>query len=384
MEGTEHIANKIVIVGGVAGGASTAARLRRLNGDAEIILFERGAYISYANCGLPYYVGGEITQQSDLTLQTPQSLSSRFAIVVLAIGVRPESGLARDAGLDINARGGIVVDQHMRTSDEHIYAVGDAVEVINRMAGHKDMIPLAGPANKQGRVAADNLTGVGTSFGGTQGSSILRVFDKTAACTGINEKTAKRLGIAYEKSFTYSGSHAGYYPGAEMMSVKLLFDPDTRAILGTQIVGAQGVDKRCDVIAAIMGMGGAIDDLVRFEHCYAPPYSSAKDPVNMSGFVAENILDGKVKIYHWHDVEEIAGREDALLLDVRTNNEYRRGHISGSLNIPVDCLRQRIRELDTARPVYVLCQIGLRGYIACRILAQKGFTCFSLSGGYRL
>ena len=540
---------KVLIVGGVAGGASAAARLRRLDETAEIIIFERGEYISFANCGLPYYIGGEIKDKANLTLQTPQSFNARFRadvrtlqdvtaidkeeknitvrdvrtgrsyterydqlilspgaaplvpnidgagndrvftlrnipdtykikdfidsknpqsavvagggyigvemaenlknaglavslvemtnqviapldydmacdihrhmeqkgvklfleeavksireqdgrlaitlnsgeisadMLIMAVGVRPESDLAKTAGLTMNERGAIVVDEYMRTSDKNIYAVGDAVEVTDFVTGQKAVIPLAGPANKQGRIAADNICGISSQYGGTQGSAILKVFDMTAAATGINEKTAKRLGLQYDKSFTYSTSHAGYYPGAVNMSIKTIFDKKTGKILGAQITGFGGVDKRCDILATAIRAGMTAYDLAKLELCYAPPYSSAKDPVNMAGFVIENLLTGKVKNFHWHDVNDLPRDGSVHLLDTRTAPEYENGHIDGFINIPLDDLRGRMSELDKGKKVYVACQIGLRGYIAARILTQNGFDAYNLSGGYRL
>lgn len=539
---------KIIIVGGVAGGASAAARLRRLDEKAEIILFERGEYISFANCGLPYYIGGVIKDKNALTVQTPESMRSRFNIdvrtlcevtaisrshktitvsdrksgasyeesydklilspgaepvkppieglnsakvftlrnipdtyrirdyidqnkpgsavvvgggyigvemaenlkeagldvaivemtdhligpididiacdvhrhvrekgvnlqlgnsvqsvreinnrvevvlshgrietdmVIMAVGVRAESSLAKAAELSVNPRGAITVDKHMQTSDPDIYAVGDAVEITDFVTGQKGAVPLAGPANKQGRIAADNICGIASEYSGTQGSAIIKCFDMTVACTGINEKTAKAQGIDYEKSFTYSASHAGYYPGAVNMSVKLIFEKGTGKILGAQIAGFDGVDKRCDVVATAIRAGMTVYDLTKLELCYAPPYSAAKDPVNMAGFTAENILTGKVKIIHWHDVDKTDPGK-VTLLDVRTAAEYENGHIDGFINIPLDDLRARLDALDKSKSVYVTCQIGLRGYVACRILSQNGYDCYNLSGGYRL
>jgi len=540
---------KILIVGGVAGGASAAARLRRLDEDAEIIVFEKGDYISFANCGLPYYIGGEIQSQSALTLQTPQSFNARFRvdvrtlqdvtaidkdrktvtvqdlktgssyeesydklilspgaaplvppvegagnakvftlrsipdtvkiknyvenehpkeaivvgggyigvemaenlvragvevtlvemlnqviapldfdmaqdvhqhlrdkgvklllgdavktiadqdgrlrvglaqgelltdILIMAVGVRPESGLAKAAGLSLNKRGAIITDEHMQTSDPDIYAAGDAVEVTDFVTGQKAVIPLAGPANKQGRIAADNICGIPSAYGGTQGSAIIKVFDMTAAATGVNEKTAQRLGLDYDKSFTYSANHATYFPGALSMSVKILFEKNTGKILGAQIVGYEGVDKRCDVLATAIRAGMTAYDLAKLELCYAPPYSAAKDPVNMAGFVIENLLTGKVSNFHWHDVENLPRDGSVQLLDTRTSGEYENGHIDGFVNIPLDELRGRLSELDKSKKVYVTCQIGLRGYVATRILTQNGFDAYNLSGGYRL
>ena len=541
--------SKILIIGGVAGGATAAARLRRLDEQSEIIMLERGEYISFANCGLPYYIGGEIRDKAVLTLQTPESFNARFRVdvrvfseavainrqdktvvvknlrtgetyaesydililspgaepvrpgipgieservftlrnipdtynitdfiqaskpksavvcgggfigvemaenlvsaglsvslveltdqvitsldydmacdvhkhmeqkgvklilsnaikeiaedesglnialdegsirtdmLIMAVGVRPENSLAKSAGLTLGERGGIVVNEHMQTSDEFIYAVGDAVEVVDFVSGQKAMIPLAGPANKQGRIAADNICGIPSIYKGTQGSAILKVFDLTAASTGINEKTAKQTGLDYDKSFTYSTSHAGYYPGAVSMSIKTIFEKGTGRILGAQIVGFEGSDKRCDVFAAAIRAGMTARDLTELELCYAPPYSSAKDPVNMAGFVIENLLAGRVRHFHWHDVENLPRDGSVTLLDTRMDFEYANGHIDGFINIPLDELRERLGELDKSKKVYVICQIGLRGYIAARILSQNGFDAFNLSGGYRL
>jgi len=540
---------KVLIVGGVAGGASAAARLRRLDENAEIILFERGEFISFANCGLPYYIGEIITDKEELTLQTPQSFKARFNVdvrvnnevtaidrdkkavtvknhitgdvyhenydklilspgakpikpnitgiesdkvftlrnipdtyrikgyiesrkpksaavigggyigvemaenlhnagltvtliemqdqviapldydmacdvhryieskgvnlilgngvksiadnsdsltimlnegeikadmLIMAIGVQPESDIAEVSGLAVNERGCLIVSDDMKTSDPDNFAVGDVIEVSDYVTGQKGFIPLAGPANKQGRIAADNIYVPGSRYTGTQGSAILKVFDMTVATTGINEKTARRLGLAYDKSFTYSASHASYYPGAVIMSIKTIFEPDTGKILGAQIMGFDGVDKRCDVFATAIHAGMTAYDLTQLELCYAPPYSSAKDPVNMAGFVIENILTGKVKTFHWHDVDALPRDGSVTLLDVRTPMEYSNGAIKGFVNIPVDELRQRLNELDNSKPVYVVCQIGLRGYIASRILTQNGFDVYNLSGGYRL
>ena len=533
----------------MAGGASAAARLRRLDEEAGITMFERGEYISFANCGLPYFIGGEIRDKEELMLQTPESFNARFRVdvrtlhdvcavnrekktvtvkdlktgeeyeqgydalvlspgaapltpnidgiknekvftlrnipdtyrikdyienrhpkeavvvgggyigvemaenlaraglnvtivemtdqviapldydmacdvhrhmeqkgvrlllgdavkgirddggrlcvtlkegeiatdmLIMAAGVRPESHLAEAAGLAVNERGAIVVNDAMRTSDPDIYAVGDAVEATDFVTGQKASIPLAGPANKQGRIAADNICGIRSKYTNTQGSAILQVFDMTVATTGINEKTAKRLGLDYEKSFTYSASHAAYFPGARMMSMKLVFERTTGKLLGAQVTGFEGVDKRCDVLATAIRAGMTGYDLTRLELCYAPPYSSAKDPVNMAGFVLENLLTGKAKIFHWHDVEGLPRDGSVILLDTRTEPEYESGHIDGFMNIPLDDLRGRIQELDKTKKVYITCQIGLRGYVAARILSQKGFDAYNLSGGYRL
>ena len=540
---------KILIVGGVAGGAGTAARLRRLDENARIILFERGSYISFANCALPYYIGGEITDKNALTVQTVQSFTARFNVdvrihsnvtaihpdtktvsvydtqnnrvyeesydslvlspgaepvrppiegiqservftlrsipdtfaikefiekkharsaaivgggfigiemaenlkraglevtliemadqviapvdydiacevhahlqekgvrlqlnsalssvsdtgsaldiqltsgnvkadmMILAIGVNPESALAHAAGLKLSPKGAIVVDEHMRTSDPSIYALGDAVQIKDFVSEQDGYVPLAGPANKQARIVADVICGVPSSYCGTQGSSIIKAFDLTVGATGINEKTAKRLGIAYEKSFTYSSNHASYYPGAQSMSIKTLYDPQIGSILGAQIVGREGVDKRLDVFATAIRARMKAADLAQLELSYAPPYNSAKDPVNIAGFVIENIRSGRMNIFHWHDVKALTADDTLTLLDVRTPAEYERSHVKGWLNFPLDDIRKRLSELDKTKPVYLMCQIGLRGYIASRILVQHGFTVYNLSGGYRL
>lgn len=543
------MSRKVLIVGGVAGGASAAARLRRLDEHAEIIMFDKGGHISFANCGLPYYIGGEIKNRDALLLQTPESFNSRFNVdvrvfsevtsidkadktvtvknhktgesytesydslilspgaepikppikgldskkvftlrnipdtdrikraltenkpksaavigggyigvemaenlcaaglevtivemqnqviapldydmaceihrhieskgvklyletamksvredgdklhvelsngeisvdmLILSIGVRPETQLAKEARLATNERGFIVVDEHMLSSDPHIYAVGDAVEVIDYVTGQKASIPLAGPANKQGRIAADNVCGIESRYTGTQGSAILKVFDMTVATTGINEKMAKRLGLDYDKAFTYSASHATYYPGAQSMSVKTLFEKKSGKIFGAQIVGFEGADKRCDVIATAIRFAATAKDLTELELSYAPPFSSAKDPVNMAGYVIENLLTGKVKQFHWHDIADLPKDGSVILLDTRTTSEYAEGYIDGFINLPLDELRNRMNELDKNKPIYLTCQVGLRGYIACRLLTQYGFDCHNLAGGYHL
>jgi len=305
-------------------------------------------------------------------------------MLILAIGVKPESRLAKDAGLDVNGRGGIVVDRHMRTSDDDIYAVGDAVETTDFVTGQAAMIPLAGPANKQARIAADNICGIPSEYTGTQGSAVIKVFDMTAASTGVNEKTAGRLGLNYDKIFLWLPGHAGYYPGSRSMSMKVIFEKESCKILGAQIVGFDGVDKRCDVLAAAIRAGMTAYDLTRLELCYAPPYSSAKDPVNMAGYAIENALTGKVKNFHWHEVDALPRDGSVTLLDVRNPQETTHGSIAGFINIPLDILRERIGELDGSRPVYVHCQSGIRSYVAARILTQNGFDAYNLSGGYRL
>jgi len=540
---------KTLIIGGVAGGATAAARLRRLDEKMEIVVLERGAFVSFANCGLPYYIGGDITEKSNLTLQTPMSFKSRFNIevrvfneatsvnpenktvaiknlktgetyqehydnlilspgaspirpdidgidsdkvftlrnipdtmkikthieethprfavvvgggyigvemaenlrkaglevtivelsdhliapldfdmaadvhryikaqgirlvlnncvtaikdaddglivelnrgklsvdmVILSVGVRPDTAFLASSGVAMNERGSIIVDERMRTNLPDVYAVGDAVTVKNFVTKADAFIPLAGPANKQGRIAADNICGIASEYGGTQGSSVLKLFDMTVATTGLNEKSATAAGLDYDKTYTYSASHASYYPGASMMSVKVLWDKVTHKILGAQIVGFDGVDKRMDVIATAMRFGAKVTDLASLELCYAPPFGSAKDPVNMVGFVAENVITGKIGQFFWHDVENLPRDGSVTLLDTRTATEVSRGKIGGFMHIPLDTLRQRIEEIPTGKPVYVHCHSGLRSYIACRILAGHGFECFNLAGGWRL
>ena len=540
---------KVVIIGGVAGGATAAARLRRLDEQAEIIILERSGYISYANCGLPYYIGGEITDREALTLQTPASFWARFRIevrvhnevtaihperknvtvrrlddgvvyeeaydklilspgakpvrpalpgindsriftlrnvedtfsihafieqnaprravvagggfiglemaenltqqgiettivermeqvmapldsdmacsvhaylrekgvnlrlgetvagftsneaglrvrlesgdsvsadfVILALGVAPDTALARAAGLALGVRGSIAVNDRMQTSDQDIYAVGDAVESVHFVSGEKTLAALAGPANKQGRIAADQICGRESRYHGVQGSSVLKLFDMTVAATGLNEAAARAAGIAFDKTVTFSASHATYYPGATNMTVKTLFSPETGRLLGAQIVGFEGVDKRIDVLAAAVRMGMTGEALTELELSYAPPYSSAKDPVNMAGYVIENVRSGLVRQYHWHDVEALPRDGSVILLDTRTPAEYGRGHIEGAVNLPLDELRERLPELERGKPIYVNCHSGLRSYLACRILMQNGFECYNLSGGYR-
>lgn len=540
---------KVVIIGGVAGGATAAARLRRLDEQAEIIILERSGYISYANCGLPYYIGGEITDREALTLQTPESFWARFRIevrvhnevtaihperknvtvrrlddgvvyeeaydklilspgakpvrpalpgindsriftlrnvedtfaihafieqnaprgavvvgggfiglemaenltrqgiettivermeqvmapldsdmacsvhaylrekgvslrlgetvagfapdeaglrvrlesgdsvsadfVILALGIAPDTALVREAGLALGVRGSIAVNDRMQTSDPDIYAVGDAVESVHFVSGEKTLAALAGPANKQGRIAADQICGRESRYHGVQGSSVLKLFDMTVAATGLNEAAARAAGIAFDKTVTFSASHATYYPGATNMTVKTLFSPETGRLLGAQIVGFEGVDKRIDVLAAAVRMGMTGEALTELELSYAPPYSSAKDPVNMAGYVIENVRSGLVRQYHWHDVEALPRDGSVILLDTRTPAEYGRGHIEGAVNLPLDELRERLPELERGKPIYVNCHSGLRSYLACRILMQNGFECYNLSGGYR-
>ncbi len=588
---------KVVIVGGVAGGATAAARIRRLDESAQIVVFERSAYVSYANCGLPYYIGGVITAPEELTLQTPESFFERFRIeihvrhevtdihperktvsvrnlvtgdvfeeeydklllspgarpvppslpgadlerlftlrtvedtlrirrfieenkpssavlagggfiglelaenlrelgldvtiiqrprqlmnpfdpdmaaflhakmkkkgihlllghsvegfqekdgcietlladapsvssdmVIFAVGVTPDTSLAQKAGLQLGLKGSILVNDKMETSVPDIYAVGDAVQIRHLVTGEDALISLAGPANKQGRIAADNICGISSRFKGSLGSSVIKVFDMTAAVTGINEKTARKLGLDFDKVYLSPANHAGYYPGDRLMTMKVLFEKKSLRLLGAQIIGYEGVDKRIDVLATAIQAGLDASSLTELDLAYAPPYSSAKDPVNMAGFLIENVSKGLLKQYFWDEIDALprdgsldlayappyssakdpvnmAGflienvskgllkqyfwdEIDALprdgsvtLLDTRTAEEYNRGHVDGFRNIPLDELREHLADLPAQKPVYVICQSGLRSYLACRILTQNGFDCYNFSGGYRL
>lgn len=305
-------------------------------------------------------------------------------MVIMSVGVRPETAIAKAGGIETNPRGSIVVDRKMQTNIPDIYAVGDAVEVEDFISKAPAFIPLAGPANKQGRIAADNIAGIESEYTGTQGSAVLKLFDMTVATTGLNERSAQAKGIDYDKTYIYLASHASYYPGGNMMSIKALWDKKTLKIIGAQIVGFDGVDKRIDVLATVIRLGGKISDLTTLELCYAPPFSSAKDPVNMLGFVAENIVTGKIKQFFWYDVENLPRDGSVTLLDVRTVTEVSRGKIDGFVNIPLDSLRERMNEIPKDKPIYVHCHSGLRSYIACRILTGNGFDCYNLAGGWRL
>ena len=540
---------KVVIVGGVAGGASAAARLRRLDENAQIVMIERSGYVSYANCGLPYYIGGAITDRAKLTLQTPQSFRNRFDIdarvhqevisidreartvtvrrlddggtyiesydklilspgarpsipplpgvdakrlftlrtvedtykiadfiereqprratvvgagfiglemaenlrerglevtvvqrgehvmpifdadmasllhnhlrehgvellleadvtgfdtaddaistvladgrvlesdlVMLSIGVAPESTLARGAGLELGLRGSIKVDESMRTSDPNIYAVGDAVGVTNIVTDSPALIALAGPANKQGRIAANNICGRGGKFTGSQGSSVLKLFELDAAATGLTLTAARDAGIDADAVILSPANHATYYPGAETMTLKVVFERKTGRVLGAQAIGRGGVDKRIDVIAVAIRARMTAADLTELDLAYAPPYSSAKDPVNMAGFMIENILAGIVDQVMWDEALALADADNGVaLLDTRTAVEHARGGIEGALHVPVDELREHLDELPRDKRLLVFCASGLRSYVACRILSQHGFACANVAGGY--
>ena len=538
---------KLLIIGGVAGGASAAARSRRLSEDADIVVFERGPDVSFANCGLPYYIGGEIAERDELLVTTPGRLRSRFKLdvrtrssveaidriaktvrvrdlasereydetydklilatgaapfrpsipgidlpgvftlrnlqdtdqikarvdrgvkqavllgggfislelaenfvrrgiattvvekggqiltpfdkemttpivqelaakgvtlllgqsaeslkqtavglevgltsgqrlpaqlVVFGVGVRPENKLAIDADLEVGPRGGIRVNVYLQTSDPNIYAVGDAIEVKDFVSGDRTQVPLAGPANRQGRIAADNVFGRAVRYRGTQGTAIVGVFDTTAAMTGASEKVLRRANLPFRKVYIHPTHHAGYYPGAQTMSLKLLFDPTTGRVLGAQVVGGAGVDKRIDVLAVAIQAGMTVFDLEQMELAYAPQYGSAKDPINMAGFVAGGLLRGD---HPQVDVEEIVSAPAArqpFLMDVRTPEEFASGHIPGAVNIPVDDLRSRLGDLPTDRKIASYCHVGQRGYLATRILLQAGFPAANIGGGY--
>ncbi len=537
---------KVLIVGGVAGGAGAAARLRRNDEKAEIILFEKGEYISFANCGLPYYIGGTITERAKLQVQTPQAFRARFNVdvrvqhevtgvdsaaktvtvknhatgetytesydslvlspgaspirpkmpgmeenhiftlrnipdtyaiydhiqqaapktaavigagfiglemaenladrglavsvveaaphvmapldmdmahtvqnyirgkglglyvgkkcsgftkdsvllddgtavpadmVILSIGVAPETRFLEGSGVELGGRGEILVDEELRTSVPDIYALGDAATVKNIVTGKVQVIPLAGPANKQARIVADVICGKKARYKGSQGTSVMKFFDQVVACTGEKEESLKAAGIPFHKTFTISASHAGYYPGSSQMIVKLLYTPDEGKVLGAQIVGGDGVDKRIDHLANAVRFGLTVYDLQEMELAYAPPFSSAKDPVNMAGFVAQNVLEGTMTPFYAEDVEDLP--ENAVCIDVRAPRELEAlGTVPGFVNIPVDQLRQRLDEIDLSKPLYITCQVGLRGYVAQRILAQSGANeVHNLSGGYTL
>ena len=537
---------KVLIVGGVAGGASAAARLRRLDENAEIIMFERDEYISFANCGLPYYIGESIKERSKLLVQTPEAMKARFNIdvrnnsevvkvdtgrkmvtinskvkgtyeenydylilspgakairpnipgigsekiftlrnipdtdkikayvdkkgienavvigggfvgvemaenlrdrglnvtlveaaphilapfdsdmvvipekeltdngiqlilgdgvkafeeegvmvtvtlssgtklstdlVILAIGVAPDTAFLKDSGIELGAKGHIIVNDKMETNCAGVLAVGDVIEVVDYVTKQKTAVALAGPANKQGRIAADNVAGLNSVFKGTQGTSIIKVFGLTAANTGANERTLQRANIPYKVIYIHPVSHASYYPGAVPMTLKLIFNEGGK-ILGAQGIGYDGVDKRIDVIATVIRLNGTVEDLAELELSYAPPFSSAKDPVNMAGFVAQNVLAGRTHVTTWNEVDQMK-KEEYTLLDVRSEDEYKNGHIDGAINIPVDSLRDRMEELDKNKKVVEYCQVGLRGYVADRILSQYGFQVLNVSGGYK-
>jgi len=336
--------------------------------------------------GIALELGNRVTafgrNEDRLSVSTEKGDDIVCDMVILSIGVRPETVLAKQAGLEIGISGGIKVDEAMRTSDPNIYAVGDAVETRDLITGSAGILPLAGPANKQARIAADNIMGRKTTFKGTMGTAVVKLFDKTIATTGQCEKKLHENNIPYLKSYTFSGSHASYYPGSEIMAVKLIFSPETGKILGGQIVGGKGVDKRIDILSTAIYGGMTVYDLEKLELAYAPPYSSAKDPINIAGLVASNMLKGDVEVLHWHELETFE-KGETVLIDVRTAEELREtGMIEGALHIPMDQLRGRIHELPREKRYIVYCAVGYRGYLAYRILVQNGFAVKNLSGGF--
>jgi NADPH-dependent 2,4-dienoyl-CoA reductase/sulfur reductase-like enzyme/peroxiredoxin family protein/rhodanese-related sulfurtransferase/TusA-related sulfurtransferase len=388
---------RVLVVGGGYIGLEMAEALRHRKIDVTLAELENQVFgpidhemasevaMQLRMHGVDLRLGNSVTAIEEKDSQLSVNLSSgdsvSCSVVIVAIGVRPESKLAKEAGLTIGSRGGIVVDAHMQTSDPDIYAVGDAVEVEDFVGGFASLVPLAGPANRQGRIAADNIMGLESTYKKTQGTGICKVFDLAVGMTGLSEKTCKRLNKTYEKIYVHPANHATYYPGSSQMSLKLIYDAENGKILGAQAIGSDGVDKRIDVLATAIRAGMTVRDLAELELAYAPPYGSAKDPINYAGFVATNVLDGKAKLCHAEDA--INPGENQVLLDVRTLAEAEVGTISGAINIPVDELRSRLDKLPKNKELLVFCQVGLRGYIACRILTQNGFNCRNLSGGYK-
>ena len=395
---------KVIIVGGVAGGATAAARIRRLNEHAEITVFERSGYISYANCGLPYYIGDVITDPEELTLQTPESFFKRFRINMKihheVISIHPEYKTVSVKNLENGEifeenYDKLILSPGAKPTQPRLPGVGiDKLftlrtvedtfrikEYINK--NHPKSAVLAGPANKQGRIIADNICGGDSRYLGSQGSSVIKVFDMTAATTGINETNAKKSGLEVDTVILSPMSHAGYYPGGKVMTMKVVFEKETYRLLGAQIIGYEGVDKRIDVLATAIHAGLKATQLKDLDLAYAPPYSSAKDPVNMAGFMIDNIAKGTLKQWHLEDMDKISRDKSVVLLDVRTVGEFNRGHMDGFKNIPVDELRERINEIEKGKPVYLICQSGLRSYIASRILEGNGYETYNFSGGFR-
>ena len=395
---------KVIIVGGVAGGATAAARIRRLNEHAEITVFERSGYISYANCGLPYYIGDVITDPEELTLQTPESFFKRFRINMKihheVISIHPERKTVSVKNLENGEifeekYDKLILSPGAKPTQPRLPGVGiDKLftlrtvedtfrikEYINK--NHPKSAVLAGPANKQGRIIADNICGGDSRYLGSQGSSVIKVFDMTAATTGINETNAKKSGLEVDTVILSPMSHAGYYPGGKVMTMKVVFEKETYRLLGAQIIGYEGVDKRIDVLATAIHAGLKATQLKDLDLAYAPPYSSAKDPVNMAGFMIDNIAKGALKQWHLEDMDKISRDKSVVLLDVRTVGEFNRGHMDGFKNIPVDELRKRINEIEKGKPVYLICQSGLRSYIASRILEGNGYETYNFSGGFR-
>lgn len=395
---------KVIIVGGVAGGATAAARIRRLNEHTEITVFERSGYISYANCGLPYYIGDVITDPEELTLQTPESFFKRFRINMKihheVISIHPERKTVSVKNLENGEifeekYDKLILSPGAKPTQPRLPGVGiDKLftlrtvedtfrikEYINK--NHPKSAVLAGPANKQGRIIADNICGGDSRYLGSQGSSVIKVFDMTAATTGINETNAKKSGLEVDTVILSPMSHAGYYPGGKVMTMKVVFEKESYRLLGAQIIGYEGVDKRIDVLATAIHAGLKATQLKDLDLAYAPPYSSAKDPVNMAGFMIDNIAKGTLKQWHLEDMDKISRDKSVVLLDVRTVGEFNRGHMDGFKNIPVDELRERINEIEKGKPVYLICQSGLRSYIASRILEGNGYETYNFSGGFR-
>lgn len=395
---------KVIIVGGVAGGATAAARIRRLNEHAEITVFERSGYISYANCGLPYYIGDVITDPEELTLQTPESFFKRFRINMKihheVISIHPERKTVSVKNLENGEifeekYDKLILSPGAKPTQPRLPGVGiDKLftlrtvedtfrikEYINK--NHPKSAVLAGPANKQGRIIADNICGGDSRYLGSQGSSVIKVFDMTAATTGINETNAKKSGLEVDTVILSPMSHAGYYPGGKVMTMKVVFEKESYRLLGAQIIGYEGVDKRIDVLATAIHAGLKATQLKDLDLAYAPPYSSAKDPVNMAGFMIDNIAKGTLKQWHLEDMDKISRDKSVVLLDVRTVGEFNRGNMDGFKNIPVDELRERINEIEKGKPVYLICQSGLRSYIASRILEGNGYETYNFSGGFR-
>lgn len=398
---TEQGIRSAVVVGGGFIGVEMAENLRDLGIEVSLVEMQKQVLgqldadmVSFVHAhmkakGVKLLLGksvaGFVKKETGIRVQLKDSEPVQTDMVILAIGVAPDSRLAKEAGLALGMKNSIAVNDHMQTSDPDIYAVGDAVEITNSVLEQKAVISLAGPANKQGRIAADNIAGYDSVYKGSAASSVLKVFDLTVASTGINERAAGMAGIACDKVILSPASHASYYPGGSVMTMKVLFERGTERILGAQIVGCDGVDKRIDVLATAMQAGMRVTELTELDLAYAPPYSSAKDPVNMAGFLAENLLTGKVKQFFYEELANIPGDGSAVLLDVRTDWEYGNGHAEGfDLHIPVDELRERLSEIDKNKPVYVMCQSALRSYLACRILVQEGFDCYNFAGGYRL
>ena len=397
---TSHSCKSALVIGGGYIGLEMIENLRRTGMDVTLLQRSEQVLRSTLDFDMACLVHKELKKQgvhlyfnqkvasveqqgSIVCVRTAEGQTYCADLLVLAIGVAPESQLARQAGLALSERGCIQVDEHLRTSDADIYALGDAIEVTHFVSGLKAHIPLAGPANRQGRIVADNIAGLDSVYQGTQGTAILKCFEQTVAGTGLTEAAAKAAGFDYEKVFVFPMSHASYYPNACEISMKVIFTKDTGRILGAQLVGKDGVDKRCDVLATAIRANMTMYDLVHLELCYAPPFSSAKDPVNIAGLAAENILTGKVDIFHYHDIAGL-DPEKVTLLDVRTVKEYNKSHIPNFINIPLDSLRDNLDKLDATKPIYVTCLAGLRSYVGCRILMQNGFICKSLCGGYEL